>query len=151
MSSKRFYAPWPTVPANNETIVLFTTHSRAPGGSGAPVQPSVPEVMPQRISTVTITFLRHNKASAANGLRVYARDDTGTWRETDLPNDSGNPTVGAAAAIQVAALTPPATQRETFVVSSLNGVAIEYTAGADNPENWNGIIAIEADAMAVLL
>lgn len=144
-------APWrTTIPANNATRVLFNTHDKivssvlyrgmeASGGGTIPADPAT-------IYAVHITFLKHNKASAANGIRVYARATDGTWIETDL-NDGANPpnaTIGTAATYQIPALASGRTTHLTLIVGHLiNGFAIEYTAGADNPETWDGLIVLE--------
>jgi hypothetical protein len=145
----RHFAAWPAIPANNATIVLFTTHDRVPTGGTDPVKPSIQNVHPHSLDAVTVTFHRHNKASAANGLRAYVLDNTGTWRETDLKDDSGAATIGSGAAIQVPILAAPAEHREKFVTSGYLGFALEYTAGADNPEEWNGTICAEYGMTAV--
>lgn len=135
--------PWPTtIPANNATIVLFTTHLRQVGGSGEFFQPSLKGVLGSsgRLNSIEVTFHRHNKASAANGLRLYALDDTDTWRETDLKDNNDLPTIGSAAPKQVPILSAGQEYRIGIDVSRYRGVALEYTAGADNPEEWNGTI-----------
>lgn len=137
-------APWPAVPGNNATIVMFATHRRQAGGSGAWYEPPPSIRSPADIKAVTITWLRHNKASAANGLRVYGIDDTGAYQETDLQTDAGASTIGTASPVQIPVLAAGREHRETLIVSHLrNGFAIEYTAGPDNPEEWNGVIAID--------
>lgn len=139
-----------TIPGDNATRVLFNTHDKivssvlyrgmeASGGGTIPADPAT-------IYAVHITFLKHNKASAANGVRVYARATDGTWIETDL-NDGLNPpnaTIGTAATYQIPALAAGRTTHLTLIVGHLiNGFAIEYTAGADNPETWDGLIVLE--------
>jgi len=159
MEIQRIGAPWPAVPANNGTVVMFTTHQRLTGGSGTLVQSTLSTggtggVDPKRIYAVTITWLRHNKASAADGLKIYARDDTDTYRETDLGDDSyptPTPLFGTAAPFQIPALSSGTSKRVRLVVAHLvNGFCVEYVAGPDNPEQWNGVISVEM-AGAVLL
>lgn len=146
----KILVPWrTTIPANNGTVVLFTTHDktvssvlyRGMQSSSGPIP-----VDPRTIYAVHVTFLAHNKASAANGVRVYARKSDSTWTETDL-NDGANPpaaTIGTAATYQVPALSTGRTTHLTLVVGHLiYGFAIEYTAGADNPESWDGLIVLE--------
>jgi hypothetical protein len=147
----KIQAPWrTTIPADGATRVLFNTHDKTVGGvlfrgMEAIVGGTIP-VDTRTIYAVHITFLAHNKASAANGIRVYARMTNGTWTETDL-NDGLNPpnaTIGTAATYQIPALAAGRTTHLTLVVSHLiNGFAVEYTAGADNPESWDGLIVIE--------
>lgn len=150
---------WPVVPANGVTIVMFATHDRLAGGSGALYHgmrgtlPGRLPFTPNDIVMMHMTFLRHNKASAANGVRAYARDDVGEWRETDL-GDNANPPVsqiGTAAPIQIPILGAGVSRRMSFPVSHLSGFAIEYTAGADNPEEWNGVIKLILRSEAVLI
>lgn len=136
----KYMAPWPTVPGNNSTVILFTTHERDPGGGQSIVQPSLAGISGQQVDAIEVVFHRHNKASAANGLRLYAVDDTGAWRETDLKNDLDAPTIGSAAPRQVPVLSAGQEYRIFLDVSRYRGVRLEYTAGADNPEEWNGTI-----------
>lgn len=146
---RREFAPWPTtIPANSATIVLFTTHPRVPAGGTDPVQPTLKSI-DRQVDLITVTWLLHNKASAANGLRIYARDNNGTWQETDIKSETNVATIGAAAPVQIPALSAGQEWRETIVVSHLNGFAVEYTAGADNPEQWAGLIALDLGAMVV--
>jgi hypothetical protein len=130
-------AAWPAVPANGATVVLFTTHDRLTGGAGALVRPSLPAYDRQVPEMVELTLHRHNKAGAANGLKAYALDDTGTWRETDMKDDADAATMPKT----VPALVAPAEWHEKFVTGHLRGFCLEYTAGADNPEEWNGTVA----------
>lgn len=133
---------WPAVPANNGTIVLFATHDRLAGGSGTLFRgmSGVRGLHFSKIDGFEIVFLRHNKASAANGIRLYAYDDGGAWRETDLKDDLGVATLGA---VQVGALSSGAEFRLLLDVARYRkGWACEYTAGADNPENWNGVLTL---------
>jgi hypothetical protein len=130
-------AAWPAVPANNATVVLFTTHDRLTGGAGALVRASLPTYDRQAPEMVELTFHRHNKASATSGLKSYALDDTGAWRETDMKDDDDAATMPKTVPI----LAAGAEWREKFVTGHLRGFCLEYTAGADNPEEWNGTVA----------
>lgn len=145
-------ATWPTVPANNGTIVLFATHDRLAGGSGdlfpGMFGGGVRGLHWQKIDACEIVFARHNKASAANGIRAYQMDDVGSWRETDIKDDTQTATLGA---IQVAALSSGAEARYLIDVARYTrGWALEYTAGADNPENWNGTITLHFGVESLL-
>jgi hypothetical protein len=128
---------WPTVPANNATVVLFTTHDRQPGGAGTIVPPSLPSYERVVPESVDVTWHRHNKVSALDGLKTYALDDTGTWRETDMKDDTDAPTMPKT----VPALAAGDEWHEKFITGHLRGFCVEYTAAADNPEEWNGTVA----------
>ena len=149
------FAVWPTVPTANETIILFCTHPRQPGGAGALQQPTSlvvgsRHVGPEDIQAVTLLFLNHNQLSAANGLRVYAwASKTGLWYEVDLPDENDAPTIGANAEIQVPVLTNSTIWRERLEVADLEGVAVEYTAGATPPTEWVGSIALHVNCASV--
>lgn len=145
---KRLYAPWPAAPGNGATIVMFCTHPRQPGGAGSPVQASIRDIDQSRIAAVTITWLRNDQASAANGLRVYALDNIGVFREIDLKNDSNVASIGAVAPVQVPVLAGGQEWRETLVVPHCRGLAVEYTA-ATGPTNWNGVIAVDTEGLVV--
>lgn len=161
MNPGRYILPLPAIPANSATTVLFTTRPKIPSG-GAVAYPALQgfEGLNHRIDAVTVVFLGHNKASAANGLRVYGWDTAGdvdpitnaqgTFRETDLKDDNGVPSCGSAAPIQVPILSAGQEFRRTFVVGHLSGVAIEYTAGADNPETWAGYVVVDVACEAVV-
>lgn len=130
--------PWPTVPANDATIVMFATHDRKAGGSGVLFQgmKGVRGLHYTHISAYEATWYQHNKASAANGIRVYARDVDGTWREVDIKGVDGST---AGLPVQIAANSAGAESHILVDVSRyLYGWAIEYVTGADNPENWSG-------------
>lgn len=148
MSERRFYAPWPAAPGNNATIILFATHPRQPGGSGDIVAPKDAPA-PGQVDAITITWLRNDQASAANGVRVYGYDNTDTWREVDLKNSLNIATIGSAAPVQVPILAAGQEYRVTLVVSHLRGVAVEYTAGGTGPTAWNGAIAVDIGAQVV--
>lgn len=143
----RQFAPWPAVPANGATVILFTTHPRVPGGGAG--SPQAPTLSMNRaiIDAVTITWQRHNKAGAANGLKFYVLDNTDTWRESDVKDNSDAATMPKT----VPALAAGAEWRETFVTGYYRGFCIEYTAGADNPEEWNGTIAVDYGQQTVTL
>ncbi len=145
----RAYAPWPAAPGNAATIVLFTTHDRSAGGSGTLSRPSIKDIDSRRVDAITITWLRNDQPSNANGVRVYGYDNTGTWREVDLKDDQNLPTVGAGAAVQVPVLAAGQEWRETLIVSHLLGVCVEYTAGATGPTNWNGSIGVDLGCQVI--
>lgn len=161
MNPGRYFLPLPAIPANNATVVLFCTRPKTPSG-GTRTAPALGSIdnFAHRIDAVTVVFLQHNKASAANGLRAYGWDAPGdddpntgaqgVWRETDLKDDNGVPSCGSAAPIQVPALAAGQEFRRTFIVGHLFDKAIEYTAGADNPENWAGYIVLDVGAAAVV-
>lgn len=144
------FAPWPTaIPANNGVSILFATHHRVNGAIVYDARTLLKGYHGKVPDVIDITFHRHNKASAANGIRAYAYDDsdsTPTWRETDMKNAAGVAQLGA---VQVPALVAPAEFRITLNVGHLKGVAIEYTAGADNPEEWNGTIRVAYGVLTV--
>lgn len=157
---KRVAANWPAVPANSTTIIMFATHTKIPTGGTVAFEGcrgvidldmgenvATPYAIPQNryadIDAIELVWLQHNKAAAANGVRLYARDNTGAWRETDHPDDLGTPMIGPTAPITVGALAAGTTRRILIDVSRyIYGWAIEYTAGADNPENWSGAIVL---------
>lgn len=148
----RRFIDLPAIPANNATIVLFATHPKTPSGGTLYQPPSGITALIKNhfLDAITAWWAQHNKASAANGLRVWATDDGGTnWFETDLKDDNGVPSVGSAAPVQVPALASGQECRETFIVSHLRGVALEYTAGADNPENWDGGIVLDLEEQTI--
>lgn len=145
----RTYIPWPAAPGNAATIVLFATHDRAAGGSGAIYRGKGGAPTATQADVIEIAWHRNNQASAANGVRVYALDDTGAWRETDLRDDADAPTIGAAAPQAVPLLAATQERRLTLVVSHLRGFAVEYTAGATGPTNWNGTITLRHGVLTV--
>lgn len=151
MGESREFVPWPAAPGNGATIVMFATHTRFAGGSGAIYKPLTSVAGRRQLEAVTLTWLRNDQASAANGLRVYGLDDTDTWREVDLKTDAGAASIGSAAPVQVAALIAGQEQRETLIVKHLKGVAVEYTAGATGPTAWNGCIALDWGAAVVAI
>lgn len=101
------------------------------------------------INAVELVWHRNDQASAANGIRVYALDDTNTWRETDVKDDSGAATIGSAAPQAVAALSAGQERRLLIDVARYRGVAIEYTAGPTGPTQWNGTITVHLGAEAI--
>src|SRR3954466_7990425 len=103
----RVLIPWPAAPTANQTILLFNTHPKVVTGGSSQTLPPV-AVPAARVVGVEIVWHRNNQASAANGIRVYALDDADAWRETDVKDDNGAATVGAAAPQAVAALASPA-------------------------------------------
>lgn len=146
---ERVFAPWPAAPGNGATIIMFTTHPKIPTGGTSQIQPSVNQMV-SRINAVELVWLRNDQASAANGIRVYALDDTSTFREVDVKDDNGLPTVGSAAPQAVPVLSTGQERRILIDVSRYQGVAIEYTAGATGPTNWNGSIAVHMSAEAII-
>ena len=146
---ERQFAPWPAAPGNNATIIMFTTHAKVATGGSAQIQQSINQSA-NRINAVELVWLRNDQASAANGIRVYALDDTGTFREVDVKDDNGNPTIGSAAPQAVGVLSAGQERRILIDVSRYAGVAIEYTAGATGPTNWNGSIAVHMSAEAIV-
>lgn len=147
---KKRIAAWPTVPANDATIVLFATHDRKAGGSGALFQgmSGVRGLAPSKIDAIEVVFHTHNKASHANGIRLFARDDQGAWQATDLKGSTGTATLGA---IQVPALSGIQEYRILLDVARYpRGWALEYVAGADNPENWTGTITLHAEIASLV-
>lgn len=153
-AAPRYFLAQPTAPGNNATVILAATAAKQPGGSGAIVQPPPHmEKLRGRATAVTITFLAHDQASAANGIRVYAKDAAGTWRESDRKNDSDVATIGSAAPVQIPVLSSPAEKRVTIIVADLDDWAIEYTAGATGPTattGWQLKISVEVDDLAVI-
>ena len=151
------FAVWPDVPTANQTIILFCTHPRQPGGSGTLQQPTSlvagpvsREVGPEDIQAVTLLFLKHNQLSHANGVRAYGWcSKTSLWYEVDLPDQNDAPSIGANAAIQVPVLTSPATRRVRCEVADLEGLSLEYTAGATPPTEWVGSIALHINCASV--
>jgi len=149
-----------TPPGNAATTVLFCTHPRAPGGVGAAVGPSTfmrangteaVQVSPDAILKLKLVYHLHNQASAANGLRAYQTVDGGaTWEETDMKGYvsgvANQPSIGAAAPIQVPALSAGQEWEEEFVIDMYRGFALEHTAGATGPTAGTGWkVSIEAE------
>jgi hypothetical protein len=138
-----FLSSMPSAPGNGATVILFSTYRKQAGGSGAYLQPSTfvracsqeaLTVAPGAIEQVRVAFHKHDKASAANGLRAYVLDPQGSWVETDLKDPtSGSATIGANATVQVPALTAPQEFVKTFSLAGYIGFALEYTAGAAGP------------------
>lgn len=103
------------------------------------------------LTGIEIVWMQNDQASNANGVRLYARDNTGTWREVDCKDDNGAATIGSASPQAVAALSAGQERRLFIDVSRyVNGVAVEYTAGGTGPTNWSGVIALHYGAVAVL-
>lgn len=141
-----------TPPGNAATTVLFCTHPRAPGGVGAAVGPSTfvrasgtetVQVAPDAITKLKLVYHLHDQASAANGLRAYQTSDGGvTWEETDMKGYVGGvanqPSIGAAAPIQVPLLAAGQEWAEEFDISRYRGFALEETAGAVGPTPGTG-------------
>ena len=137
----RVLLPWPAAPGNGATIILATTHPKVPTGGTATIQPSSVLVSTDNyLNALEFVWLRNDQASAANGVRVYALDDTGTFREVDVKNYLNAATIGSAAPFQVPILSAGQEYHLLIDVSRYRGVAVEYTAGATGPTNWNGTI-----------
>ena len=147
-TERAFVSSVPSAPANNATAVLFNTHSRKPGGSGTAVPPStftrgngteVVAIAPDAIKTVRLTYHLHDRASAANGIRVYQTADGGaTWQETDMKDTLNAATIGAAAPVQVPVLSAGQEWSEKFEIDGYKGIAIEHIAGATGPTAQTG-------------
>lgn len=151
----RYPAKWPARPGANTTIVLFATHDRLAGGAGAnfPGMSGIGTQLPtHEIDAIEVVFLRHDQASAANGLRLYARDDEGNFREVDLKGDDGVATIGAGAPKQVPLLAAGAEARYLIDVGRYsNGWALEYTSGAIalGASGWNGVLSLLGNESSV--
>lgn len=159
LTDRAFVSNPPAAPGNNATCVLFSTHPRKPGGLGTAVTSTfstgdgneVIRILPDAIEEVELTYHLHDQASAANGLRAYVTNDGGvTWLETDLKGDvagvPNQPSIGAAAPIQVPALAAGQEWSETFMIGKYKGFALEHTAGAVGPTavtGWSVSIAIK--------
>ena len=156
---RAFVSNLPAAPGSGATCVLFSTHPRKPGGSGTAVQSTfttgkgtAPVVInPDAIEEVDLTYHLNDQASAANGLRAYETSDGGvTWIETDMKgyvNGVANqPSIGAAAPIQVPALSSGQEWSETFAIGRYRGFALEHTAGATGPTagtGWGLTVAVK--------
>lgn len=159
LTDRAFVSNLPAAPGNGATVVLFATHPRKPGGSGTAVTSAfttadgneVVKIRPDSIEELELTYHLHNQASAANGLRAYQTLDGGvTWTETDMKGDvagsPNQPSIGAAAPIQVPALSAGQEWSETFVIGRYRGFALEHTAGATGPTavtGWSVSVAVK--------
>lgn len=153
----RAFAPWPAAPGNNATILLFNSHPKIVSGGTAVTRPSLQRLAgigsfdTRELEALEVAWHRNDQASAANGVRAYTTDDGGvTWFETDLKSDTNAATIGSGAAIQVPILAVGAEWRETFIISHLQGFAIEYTAGATGPTavtGWRGTVTCHRSRM----
>jgi hypothetical protein len=159
LTDRAFVSNPPAAPGNGATVVLFATHPRKPGGSGTAVTSTFAtgdgneeiKIKPDAIEELELTYHLHDQASAANGLRAYATNDGGvTWTETDMKGDiagvPNQPSIGAAAPIQVPALSSGQEWSETFDVGRYRGFALEHTAGATGPTagtGWSVSIAVK--------
>lgn len=144
----KIYAPWPAAPGNGATIILACSADKvATGGTGITKAVNLPRG--SMVDAIEITWHRNDQASAANGIRVYALDDTNTWREADVKDDNGAATIGSAAPQAVGVLSTGQERRILIDVSRYRAAAIEYTAGATGPTAWNGTIIIHLGAGAV--
>jgi hypothetical protein len=159
LTDRAFVSNPPAAPGNGATVVLFATHPRKPGGSGTAVTSTfatadgneVVQIRPDAIEELELTYHLHDQASAANGLRAYQTLDGGvTWAETDMKGDvSGvpnQPSIGAAAPIQIPALSAGQEWTETFVIGKYRGFALEHTAGDTGPTagtGWSVSVAVK--------
>jgi hypothetical protein len=133
-----------------DTVVLFATHPRMPGGSGTAVTSTFADadglnlIVPHgTITRMDAVFGRHDHASAANGLRAYYTNDGGTtWLETDMkgPDDQG--TIGTGHPIQVPVLSSGLEWAEVFAIDRYRGFALEYIAGATPPTIWDVTVSV---------
>lgn len=134
--------PWPAAPGSSATIILAGTHpSIAVVGGLITPPPQVPLNLAQGlIEAVEFVWLRNDQASAANGIRLYALDDAGVFREVDCKNDLNAASIGSAAPQAVPVLAAGQEWRTMIDVSRyILGWAVAYTAGATGPTNWNGV------------
>jgi hypothetical protein len=143
---RAFVSNPPAAPSTGQTVVLFATHPRMPGGSGTPVTSTFATVDGANvviehgaIRDLAAVFGLHDHASAANGLRAYYTNDAGTtWHETDVKGIDDVATIGAGHAIQVPTLSAGQEWAEVFHVGRYRGFALEYTAGATPPTPTTG-------------
>lgn len=153
-SKRAFVSNLPAAPGNGATVVLFTSYPRAAGGSGAVAPASTfvrgdgnqeVKIDPDAIETVTVTWHKHDKASAANGLRAYKLDSEKAWVESDMKDELNVAGIGSAAPVQVPALSAGQEWREIFHVEADRSFCLEYTAGATGPTadtGWDLTIAV---------
>jgi hypothetical protein len=149
--NRAFVSNTPAAPGAGTTCVLIATHPRKPGGAGTAVTSTFASgsgtdpvvINPDAIEEVDVTFHLNDNASAANGLRSYITVDGGaTWIETDLKGYvagvANQPSIGAAAPIQVPLLAAGQEWAETFRMGRYRGFALELTAGATGPTPVTG-------------
>lgn len=109
----------PAAPTSGATVVLYTQGSESPQ----------PFIRPMR---VTINFLSVDQASAANGLKAYAKSTSaGTWRQLDF---------NATMPVAIAASSAGVDDIHDFDVVPYKYFKVEYTAGATPPSTWELII-----------
>ena len=158
-NARRVFVANPTAAPTQagQVVVLFATHPRKPGGSGTAVAStyvrsdgtSAVSLATDAIKLMHLTIHQNDQASAANGLRAYQTTDAGrTWVETDMKGyniagTANQPSIGAAAPIQVPALSTGQEWAEDFDISRYRGFALELTAGATPPTSWSYTVAIE--------
>ena len=151
MSAQTAFVSNPAVtPGAGETVVLFSTHPRMPGGSGSPVTSTFATVDGANvviehgtIRDMVAVFGLHDHASAANGLRAYYTNDGGTtWHETDVKGIDDAATIGSGHPIQVPALSSGQEWAEVFHVGRYRGFALEYTAGSTPPTAWDVTVSV---------
>lgn len=153
-TNRAFVSNVPAAPAAGATVVMFSTHPRPLGGPSRFHHGAGEEevkINPDSIVQITMMYHLHDQASAANGLRAYQTVDGGvTWEETDMKGYIGGvanqPSIGAAAPVQVPALSSGQEWSEKFMLDGYRGFAIEETAGATGPTpgtGWKTSIAVE--------
>jgi hypothetical protein len=147
----RQLVPWPAAPGNAATIIMFTTHPAIAVATLVPNNLQVAQSVPgSRIVAWEGVWLRNDQASAANGIRLYALDDGGTFREVDCKDDLGAATIGSAAPQAVGILAAGAERRLLIDAARYNGFAVLYTAGATGPTNWNGVQHVHIDVESII-
>lgn len=143
----KILAPWPAAPGNGATIILACTAPKVVTGGTGITQPVNLPRGPSCVDAIELVFLANDQASATNGIRLYARDENGTWREVDCKDDNGAATIGSASPQAVAALSAGQERRLLIDVSRYpRGAAVEYTAGGTGPTAWAGSIALHCGA-----
>jgi hypothetical protein len=141
---RAFVSNVPSAPLANASVVLFATHPCTLGGASYVSRFATPSggaiaVAPEAMETVRIIYALHNHASAANGLCAYQTLDGGaTWIETDIKDGSNAATIGAAAPVQIPALSSGQEWSEIFHIGAYKGIAIVHTAGTTGPTAVTG-------------
>ena len=144
---RAFVSNVPAAPAANASVVLFATHPCNLGTGGASYQSQFAQrggtqsiaIDPDAMETVNLIYVLHDHASATNGLRAYQTLDGGvTWKETDLKDPNNAATIGAAAPIQVPALSAGQEWAEIFHIGRYRGFALVHTAGDTGPTAGTG-------------
>ena len=156
---RAFIANAPTAPGANATTVLFATHRCTLGTGGDVVKSTfvrgggtqVVDIDADAMEELRVIFGLHDRASAANGLRAYyTNDGGGSWHETDMKGYvagvANQPSIGAAAPIQVPLLNAGQEWSERFQIGAYRGFALTYTAGAIGPTavtGWDLIVSLK--------